>query len=45
MLFLCRLRGDLGLAATLEGGGEHGGVLGDAGRLEDNALLGDCILL
>jgi len=40
-----RLRGDLGLAVTLEGGGEHGGVLGEAGRLAEIALPGDCVLL
>lgn len=38
MLFdLCLLRGDLGLAVTLEGGGEQGGVLGEAGRFADIA--------
>ena len=45
ILFLCLLRGDLGLAVTLEGGGEHGGVLGELGRLEAKVRLGDCVLL
>lgn len=44
-LFLCLLRGDLGLAVTLEGGGEQGGVLGEAGRLAAKVRLGDCVLL
>ena len=30
---------------TLDGGGEQGGVLGEAGRLADMALFGDCVRL
>ena len=35
LLDLCLFRGDLGLAVILEGGGEHGGVLGEPGRFTD----------